>query len=72
MNTGIGISDYWYRDFCLLVEESLTTGIEKTIPNRFLMVIYWIKNGLVCNFASLVVTAKKKIIIATNLSVRTK
>ena len=72
MKTGIVISDDRDRDLCRQVEESLTTGREKTIPNRFLLVIYWIKNGLVCNFAPLVVTAKKKIIIVTNLNVREK
>lgn len=45
--TGIEISDDWYRNLCRVVEESLTTGLEKTIPNRYLLVLTGKKNGLV-------------------------
>lgn len=44
-------------------------------PKGYRKGTYWLDKGEIkasCNFASLVVTAKKKIIIVTNLNVRAK
>ena len=46
IKTGIEISDDWSRDFCRLVEKSLTTGLGKTIPYRYLKVTNGNNNGL--------------------------
>lgn len=64
--TGLEISDDWYRDSCRLVEKSLTTGIEKTIPKRFLMVLIGKKIGLVS------IPSQIRSILAANVTYQTR